>query len=286
MKRLLPLLLLLAGCATTRAPAPTTAPAPAPSAAPGVVDYDVEALEFPPVRDVVLPEVERVELPTGLVVFLTEDRSLPMVRASARIGMGSLWEPTDHVGLASITAETMRTGGAGDLDPDALNLALENLGAAVEVSASDDATFASMQALAEHVDAVLPLFADVLMRPRFDEARVALARAQRKSVIARRNDDPPGIATRELCKLLSGPESPYARHAEYWTIDAVSRDDVVGFYERYVHPNNTLLAVWGDFNAAAMADEIREAFGAWERAEGFERPAPPPVEAERGRGVA
>src|SRR5690606_19972001 len=202
MKKLLPLALLLAaGCATTGTPTqPTTAPDQ--PAGPGVADYDVEALEFPPVRDVALPEIERVELPNGLVVFLTEDRALPVVRASARIGMGSLWEPDDHVGLAAITAETMRTGGAGDLGPDSLNLALENLGAAVEVSASGDATFASMRTLAEHVDEVLPLFASVLMAPRFEEEKVELAKTQTKSAIARRNDDPQGIATRELFKLV------------------------------------------------------------------------------------
>ncbi|HLT46368.1 MAG TPA: pitrilysin family protein [Rubricoccaceae bacterium] len=286
MKKLLPLALLLAaGCATTGTPTqPTTAPDQ--PAGPGVADYDVEALEFPPVRDVALPEIERVELPNGLVVFLTEDRALPVVRASARIGMGSLWEPDDHVGLAAITAETMRTGGAGDLGPDSLNLALENLGAAVEVSASDDATFASMRTLAEHVDEVLPLFASVLMAPRFEEAKVELAKTQTKSAIARRNDDPQGIATRELFKLVYGADSPYARHEEYWTIDAISRDDVVAFYERYVHPNNTYLAVWGDFDAAEMAEKIRAAFAGWEREDGFSRPEPPPVEAEAGREVA
>ncbi|MDX1420538.1 MAG: pitrilysin family protein, partial [Rubricoccaceae bacterium] len=282
-----PLALLLAGCATMQSQPSPNAPAPAEASpgAPTVADYDVEALDFPPVRDPALPEIERVELPNGLVVYLTEDRSLPLVRASARIGMGDLWEPADHVGLAGITATTMRTGGAGTLDPDALNLALENLGASVEVSASDDATFASMTTLAEHVDEVLPLFAAVLMEPQFAEEKVALAKTQAKSAISRRNDNPQSIATRELFKLVYGPESPYARTTEYWTIDAISRDDVVGFYERYVHPNNTAIAVWGDFDAAAMADRLRAAFGAWARAEGFVRPEPPPVEAALGREI-
>jgi predicted Zn-dependent peptidase len=295
MNRILPLILIVlaGGCTMMRSPAVTTEPVSSPAdqpaaqpAAPAVADYDVDTLAFPPVRDVALPEVERVELPNGLVVFLTEDRQLPLVRVSARIGMGALWEPADHVGLAAITAETMRTGGAGDLSADSLNLALENLGAAVEVSAGDDATFASMQTLAEHVDAVLPLFASVLMAPRFDEAQVELVKTQEKSAIARRNDNPQGIATRELFKLVYGADSPYARHTEYWTIDAVSRDDVVGFYERYVHPNNTALAVWGDFDAAEMAQKIRAAFGDWERAEGFSRPEPPAPASDLGRRIA
>src|SRR5690606_14660144 len=217
------------------------------------------------------------------VVFLTEDRALPVVRASARIGMGSLWEPDDHVGLAAITAETMRTGGAGDLGPDSLNLALENLGAAVEVSASGDATFASMRTLAEHVDEVLPLFASVLMAPRFEEEKVELAKTQTKSAIARRNDDPQGIATRELFKLVYGADSPYARQEEDWTIVGISREDVVAFCERCVRPDNASLAVWGDSEAAEVAERIRGAFAGWDREDGCSRPEPPPIAAEAGR---
>lgn len=299
MNRLLPLLLLLtAGCAALGVPGltPTEPPAAPASTAPpadegvpdgpAVADYDVDTLAYPPVRDVALPEIVRVELPNGLVVFLTEDRTLPLVRASARIGMGALWEPADAIGLAGITAETMRTGGAGSLGPDSLNLALENLGASVEVSGADDATFASMQTLAEHVDAVLPLFASVLTAPRFEEGQVALAKTQRRSAIARRNDNPQGIATRELFKLVYGADSPYARTAEYWTIDAVTRDDVVAFYEQYVHPNTTYLAVWGDFDADAMAEKVRAVLGGWEAEPGFARPAPPPAEGDLGRQIA
>ena len=277
--------LLVAGCTTTREPIAPPVPAMVDVQGPGMVDYRVDELDFPAVRGVALPEIERVELPNGLVVFLTEDRSLPLVRASARIGMGSLWEPADKVGLAGITAGVMRSGGAGTLSSDALNEALENMGASVEVRASGDATFASMTTLAEHVDTVLPLFAAVLMEPQFEEEKIELAKTQAKSAIARRNDNPQGIATRELFKKVYGPDSPYARTTEYWTIDAVERDDVVAFHDAYVHPGNTFIALWGDFDAEAMGDKIRATFEDWEAEPGFKRPEPPAVDAPQGRAI-
>ena len=89
-----------------------------------------------------------------------------------------------------------------------------------------------------------------------------------------------------MFKLIYGADSPYARSTEYWTIDAITRDDLVAFHGEYFHPNNTLLAVWGDFDADAMAQKIRDAFADWERAQGFTRPEPPSPNAQRERSVA
>ena len=270
------LIFAVAGCAVT-APDQITRPSDTPDAA----QYDVAAIQYPRLRDVPLPTVEEVELLNGLKLFMTEDHSLPMVNISARIGVGAVWEPADKVGLAGIAGTVLRTGGTSSMSPDELNLALENVGATIESRIGDDSGFAFMRTLTEHVDTVLPLFAEVLMSPAFDTDQVELARTRAKSGISRRNDNPQGIATRELFKLVYGAESPYARTTEYWTIDAISRDDLVAFHEQYFHPNNTSMAIWGDFDTAEMAEKIRLAFGGWERAEGFQRPEPPPVDTGR-----
>jgi predicted Zn-dependent peptidase len=42
---------------------------------------------------------------------------------------------------------------------------------------------------------------------------------------------------------------------------------MVAFHSKYFHPNNTILAVSGDFKADDIVARIREAFQGWERAE-------------------
>ena len=37
----------------------------------------------------------------------------------------------------------------------------------------------------------------------------------------------------------------------------------VAFYKTYFHPNNMLLAVWGDFNAKQMIGKIKAVLGDW-----------------------
>lgn len=250
-----------------------------------VADYDVTALEFPPLPEFRVPEPERMELENGMTVFLLEDRELPQVRALARIRIGSVWEPAEKVGLASVTGTVMRTGGTASIPPDSLNEVLEGLGATVETSVGQVSGTAFMSALTETVDVVLPIFAEVLREPVFAEEKVALAKSQRRSSISRRNDSPQGIAFREFGKILYGEDSPYARHPEYWTIDAIAREDLVAFHRRYVHPENVILSVWGDFDAERMKKRIRRHFGDWPRVEDAARPVPPPPEAERRHTV-
>jgi zinc protease len=50
---------------------------------------------------------------------------------------------------------------------------------------------------------------------------------------------------------------------EYATIAAITRQDLLSWYQTYVHPNNIILGVVGDFDTAAMEAKLREAFGTW-----------------------
>ena len=276
----------LGGCQTTAPssePMPTGVERSTAQVGPDVVD--ARTLTFPALGEVNVPEVRRATLSNGVEVYLVEDRSLPLVRAQARVGVGSLADPSSHVGLADVAAQAMRSGGAGALDADALNLALESVGASVEAYAGDDATTVAMQALEETVDTVLPLFAAVLAEPRFAEEQVELAKTQQKAGIARRNDNPQQIATREMFQALYGEDSPEARVPEYWTIDAISPDDARAWHARHVAPANTRLAVWGDFDADEMIDQLEAALGRWETPPDFEPTSVPATPTSVARRV-
>ena len=82
-----------------------------------------------------------------MIVYLLEDHELPIIDISVRIRTGSLYEPADKVGLASITGAVMRTGGTTTKTGDELDEILENLAASVETSIGDDAGSASVSVL-------------------------------------------------------------------------------------------------------------------------------------------
>ncbi len=282
--RLTRILSLLIGVALA-AWAPPPAAAQAPATEVDTADYNVQDLTYPELRDFDIPDPQRVELDNGMTIFLLEDRELPQVNAAARIGVGSVYEPHEKRGLAAITGTVMRTGGTASMAPDSLNLVLENLGATVETNMGETSGSAFMSTLADHVGTVLPVFADVLRSPAFAEAKVQQAKSQQKSGISRRNDDARQIASREFDKILYGADSPYARTPEYYTIDRITQQDLAEFHAQHVQPSNVILSVWGDFDADAMEEMIREQFGDWEAPADFEPPTPPAPEARRASSV-
>lgn len=235
-------------------------------------------LTYPALREISVPAVQRVKLDNGLLLYLVEDHELPLINLSARVGTGSVFEPADKVGLASITGTVMRTGGTTSRSGDEIDLLLENIGASVETGIGDTNGGASMSVLKGDIDLGLDILADVLMNPAFPEDKIELAKVTQRSVISRRNDDAQEIGFREFDGLIFGKDSPYARYAEYATIDAISRDDLVAFHQAYFHPNNTQIGIWGDFDSKAMVERVKKAFRNWKPAKGFVRPAVPAVD--------
>lgn len=221
-------------------------------------------LEFPPLPAVQLPEYKRYKLDNGMVIYLVEDRDLPLISGTAIIRTGSRYEPANKVGLAELTGQVIRSGGTQNHPAEELNLILEQKAASIETQIGTTSGSASFNTLSEDLDTVFSLFTEVIRQPAFAPNQFALAKNQKQGAIARRNDDPQDIATREFDKLIYGETSPYARTVEYETLDNISRQDVIDFYQQYFRPDNIILGIVGDFDTDAMADTIDNAFSNWQ----------------------
>src|SRR4051794_8241843 len=206
---------------------------------------------------------KRIELSNGMVIFLQEDHELPLIDASARIRGGSVNEPADKAGLVDIYGEVWRTGGTKSQTGDQLDDFLEVRAAKVETGGGPDSTTISFSCLKGDLDDVFKVFLDVLQNPEFRAEKLELAQKAAADAISRRNDEVSEIAHREAIKLAYGPENPYARVAEYSTVAAVTRQDLIDWHSKYVHPNNIILGITGDFDSAAMESRLRTAFESW-----------------------
>lgn len=234
-----------------------------------------EKLSYPQLRELKIPAVSEADLPNGMKLFYVQDSELPLVGARLMIRTGSIYEPAEKLGLAALTAQVMRTGGTPDHPGDALDEQLEGIAATVELGIDDDSGYANLSCLSENLEEVLGVLADVLQHPAFPEDKIDLAKVETRSVISRRNDEPNGILFREFANLVYGKESPYARQVEYAHLNQIARDDLVAFHRQWFHPNNCLLAVWGDIDPQRIAGQVEKAFAGWGRGEVQVPPYPP-----------
>jgi zinc protease len=220
-------------------------------------------LKYPPLRTIEPPAFVTATLSSGLKISLMEDRDLPMISGVALVRTGNLLDPPAKIGLAAMSGALLRTGGTAAKTPDQVDNLLDDVAATID-SAMDDSfcriTFGSAK---ENAPAVLDLFKEILTQPAFRQDRIDAARSQLRVAISQRNDDPAAIARRELTSLLYAKDSPYGWLQQYSTIDRITRDDLRAFHRRYFFPANVTLALWGDFDAASMKQNLEKLFGSW-----------------------
>lgn len=269
-------LLLNTALAAAQAPAQTEKPPrtrPAPTATPAADTHEVpnswQKVPIPTLHKFTPQEPRRIELPNGMVIFLQENHELPLIEGDIRIRGGSRDEPADKVGLIALYSEVWRTGGTKEKTGDQLDDFLEAHAARIEASSNNDSTFLAWSSLKDNFDQVFPVLLDLLVHPEFRQDKIDLTKQQFASFISRRNDDVDEIAGRESTKLAYGPESPYARTAEYYTINAITREDLLAWHKRTISPSNMIFGMAGDFDSAAMEQKLRQVFGAMPRGEPF-----------------
>ena len=229
-------------------------------------------IQPPPLPAFKPQEPIRVPLPNGMVIFLQEDHELPLIDATARIRGGSISEAANKTGLTDLYGEVWRTGGSKTKTGDQMDDFLEARAAKIETDNQSDSTTISLNCLKGDFDAVFEMFLDLLHHPEFRPDKLELAKEQMYTAISRRNDNVDSIAHRESRIIAYGKDNPYARVAEYATVAAVTREDLLNWHQQYVYPNNIILGITGDFDAKAMEAKLHQAFDSWQKGPEAKRP--------------
>jgi len=250
---------------------------PAGLAGQEIVDHP-DQLTFPElIFDPPVPSEFRTTLSNGIVVYIAEDRELPLINVSVLIRGGAAWEPAEKAGLASLTGTLMREGGTENRPPDDLDDEIDFLAANISTSFGNTSGSANLNVLSYEIEKGLEIFIDVLRNPRFDENRFRIHRERIRQNLARRNDRTSEIESREWGYLMYGEDHFSTQHITIETLDAITRDDLKEFHRQFVHPGNMMLAVAGDFNREEMLEHLERAFEGWAPDEAWDEPVPEPV---------
>jgi len=222
-----------------------------------------------------LPAVTRVTLDNGLRVVVAEQREVPLVEMQLLVGAGSAQDPKGDEGVAALTARAL-TRGAGDRSAVELAREIESLGGELSAGAGTDATIVGAEFLAEDFARGLGLVRDVVLAPRFERDEVRRARDEQVATILATLEQPSAVADKCYAAFLYGAH-PYGRPTDgtIATVKELGRGDVRDYYERWYHPNNSILVLVGAVSADEAVAAIRQALGGWPS-----RPDAVPVRAE------
>jgi zinc protease len=232
----------------------------------------------PPVAEgPVVPQerLHRSALPNGLEVMVLEDPRLPRLEVGILLRRGAEIESTEDAGVVALMTDVMERG-AGARDALALARAVEEIGADLGVGAGMDSVSVDLSGLSEDADLLFDLLADVALRPRFDPAEVARARAETLAGLERERDQPGALLRRQLALTL------YDGHRYGMSVsgapESVARLDAAALraaHARLFVASNAIVYVVGDVTEADALARVRAHFGAWPAGEP-PPPGPPP----------
>uniref|UniRef100_UPI0025844F5D M16 family metallopeptidase n=1 Tax=uncultured Massilia sp. TaxID=169973 RepID=UPI0025844F5D len=178
-----------------------------------------------------VPQVWDAKLANGMRVVGIENKEVPLVQFDIAIDGGLLLDNPDKVGVANLMAR-MLTQGTAKKTPEQLEEAIQQLGAAINVSARAEDVRISVTTLARNFDATLDLVEEILLQPRWDEKEFALIKQSVLSQIRQQDADPNALAAINFNKLVYAKDDLRSRNilgtAE--TVNAITMDDLKAYY--------------------------------------------------------
>jgi predicted Zn-dependent peptidase len=111
----------------------------------------------------------------------------------------------------------------------------------------------------------LDLLEKVVEQPAFAQAELERVRAQALTSIAQQKSDPNGIASRIVPSLIWGANHPYATigAGDDAAVKSFTRNDVVGFQQRWLRPDNVEIFVVSNLPLAQITPQLEQRFGTW-----------------------
>lgn len=218
-----------------------------------------------PLRPFRVPEIRESRLPNGIRVVVAERRSLPIVHARIIVNAGSVHEPADKSGLASLTGSLLIEGGAGGLGSAELARRIDALAAQVGSSASFSLAGVNITSLSSVFADAMSLAATAVKSPMFDEREFGRVRSQALAGYEQAMSSAEAVADRTFSRAMYRPEAPYSRSpaGTATTLNAIARDDVVAWHARMYAPANTTILFVGDIAFADAVSLVTRLFGDW-----------------------
>lgn len=224
-----------------------------------------------PPPSIKLGDIKSFELPNGLKVFVVENDKTPTVAYSVVFNIHPSLEG-DAAGIAGVTADLI-TSGTKTRSKDQLDSDIDFIGARLSAST----TGISAAALSKQNKKLLEILSDVILNPDFKQEELDKIKKQTASGLAQEKDNPDAIARNVVSVLNFGKNHPYGELTTDETLEKISLEKCIAYYQTYFRPNVAYMAVVGDVKFSEIKPMIEKALGTWQRADvpNFIPPLPP-----------
>lgn len=218
-----------------------------------------------PAREVTFPPYELRTLANGLQVVVVMHHEQPAVNLRLMIGAGSASDPDGKHGVAALTGQLLDQGTTSRTATEIADT-IDSVGGILNVGAGADLSFVSVLVMTDSFEFGVDLVGDIARNPSFAPAEIERQRQQVLSGLQVSYDDPAYLAGVVFGRLVYGFH-PYGMPSNGTpdSVRQIGRVDLRAFHEAHYAPNNALLAIVGDIDAASAFAAVERVFGDWGR---------------------
>ena len=199
-----------------------------------------------------IPQIQHWQTNNGANVYFVAAPDLPMLDVEVVFDAGSARDGKKS-GLSMLTNGLLKEG-AANLSADQLAEKLDDLGAKISASVSNDMANVKLRSLTKPslLEPALELFELVLTQPSFDATSFERLRQQTIISLKYKQQSPSSIVKKAFYSAVFG-NHPYAQlsHGTIETVSALTLDDLKQFYKRYYLANNATISIVGALNRKA-----------------------------------
>ncbi len=214
------------------------------------------------VRHVTLPEITETKLPNGLRVMVLSQTDLPIVATQLILPGGESAVPANQAGLASFAAALL-TRGTENRSANDIAAAIEQVGGSLEASASRDIFSLSTLVLSEYDDLAFELLGDVAFNATFPQDELEVIQQRALNGLEFTLADAEALAERTFNAIVYG-DHPYGNIETVASYEAVTREDIINYYNTQLDPAKALLIIAGDITPDAAIEQASNIFADWQ----------------------
>ncbi|MGB0646535.1 MAG: M16 family metallopeptidase, partial [Bradymonadia bacterium] len=204
------------------------------------------------------PKVNVFSLANGVSVWHVEQRHTPLVTSMLVMPRGAALEPAESAGGIALMVDLMDEG-AGDRDALEISAEMQRLAMDFGATVNSDATTLSMNILAEKLDESFAVFADILMKPKFQASDFERRKAQRiASSIASEADLGRSAFRVTARRLFLDGYSGMPINGTKTTLESVTLDRVRAAYPQVITPVGSTLVVVGAVSSEQLKKTLEQ----------------------------
>lgn len=205
-------------------------------------------------------------LHNGIKILGIEQNELPLVDFQISIKGGMLLDDPEKVGTSNLVARMMMQG-TKTKTPLELEQAIQDLGANISISATNDEIVLRANCLSSKFAETFALVEEILFEPRWDEKEFDRLKSEIIESINRSKTSASATATNVFALLIYGKDNILSNNTigNEVSVQSITIDDLMKYYDLAFDAQNASICIAGDISKESVIDKVSSLENKWKK---------------------